>query len=122
MKLLLDQGLPRATAAHLRAAGIAAAHVGELGMASAADEAIIEKARASQSVAVTLDADFHTILARSKATEPSVIRIRLQGIKGREMAELLVRVIAATGAELAAGAVVSVTDKRIRVRLLPIGR
>lgn len=37
MKLLLDQGLPRSTVRHLAGMGIAAEHVGDLGMAMAAD-------------------------------------------------------------------------------------
>ena len=37
MKLLLDQGLPRSTVRHLAAVGIAAEHVGDIGMAAAAD-------------------------------------------------------------------------------------
>ena len=41
MKLLLDQGLPRSTVKHLAAAGIVAEHVGDLGLAAAADGAIL---------------------------------------------------------------------------------
>ena|GEM_PF-3483996 len=81
MKLLLDQGLPRSTVTHLAAAGIAAEHVGNLGMASATDDAILGAARNRQCVVVTLDADFHQRLASSAATSPSVVRIR-RGLKG----------------------------------------
>ena len=43
MKLLLDQGLPRSAVAELSARGIVAEHVGDLGLAAATDEAILEK-------------------------------------------------------------------------------
>ncbi len=122
MKLLLDQGLPRSTVQHLAGMGIAAEHVGDLGMARAADANILDVARERQAVVVTLDADFHALLATSRATSPSVVRLRIEGLKGEETAALLGQVLAVAGTELEAGAVVSVTARRIRVRLLPIGR
>jgi predicted nuclease of predicted toxin-antitoxin system len=42
MKVLLDQGLPRSTVNHLAAAGIAAEHLGDVGLAYADDEAILD--------------------------------------------------------------------------------
>lgn len=122
MKLLLDQGLPRSTILHLAGMGIAAEHVGELGMARAADADILNVARKRQAVVVTLDADFHALLATSRATNPSVVRIRIEGLKGEQTAALLGQVLAVAIAEIEAGAAVSVTARRIRVRLLPIGR
>jgi len=122
MKLLLDQGLPRSTVPHLAGIGIAAKHVGDLGMARAADGDILDAARERQAVVVTLDADFHALLARSHATGPSVVRVRIEGLKGEQLAALLAQVLAVASGELETGAVVSVTARRIRVRLLPIGR
>lgn len=122
MKLLLDQGLPRSTVHHLVGMGIVAEHVGDLGMARASDTHILDLARERQAVVVTLDADFHALLATSRATSPSVVRIRIEGLKGEETAALLGQVLAVAGTELEAGAVVSVTARRIRVRRLPIGR
>ena len=58
MRFLLDQGLPRSTVKALVDRGIAAEHVGQIGMATASDEAILEAARARDAVVVTLDADF----------------------------------------------------------------
>ena len=121
MKLLLDQGLPRSTVKCLAAIGIVAEHLGDLGLASATDGAILDAARHQQSVVVTLDADFHQLLAASHATSPSVVRIRIEGLKGNAIAAILKQVVATTDTELMAGAVVSVTPSRIRVRLLPIG-
>lgn len=121
MKLLLDQGLPRSTVKFLAARGIVAEHVGDLGMVSATDDVILEAARQQQSVVVTLDADFHQLLAASRATSPTVVRIRIEGLKGEALAQILHQVVAAATAEVMAGAVVSVTPSRIRVRLLPVG-
>ncbi len=81
MKLLLDQGLPRSTAHLLSVAGVDTAHVGEIGMSTAEDSAILAQGQAENRVVVTLDADFHTLLALSGAVSPSVIRLRLEGLK-----------------------------------------
>jgi predicted nuclease of predicted toxin-antitoxin system len=82
MKLLLDQGLPRSTVVHLRKQGIEAAHVGDKGLATASDSTILECGRQEGMVVVTLDADFHALLALSGLTGPSVIRIRIEGLRG----------------------------------------
>jgi predicted nuclease of predicted toxin-antitoxin system len=120
MKFLLDQGLPRSTLTYLSGRGIAASHVGDLGMATATDDAILDFAVQTDAVIVTLDADFHSILAKSGAHSPSVIRIRIQGLKGARTADFIAAAIASVGQELQAGAVVSVTKRSIRVRSLPI--
>jgi predicted nuclease of predicted toxin-antitoxin system len=122
MKLILDQGLPRSTVKHLAAAGISAEHVGDLGMSAAVDVAILDVVQKQQAILVTLDADFHHLLASSRASSPSVVRIRIEGLKGDQLAKILQQVIATAGADLSNGAVVSVTEGRIRVRSLPIGR
>jgi predicted nuclease of predicted toxin-antitoxin system len=93
-----------------------------LGLSAADDPAILDVARQRQSIVVTLDADFHTSLAASRDTSPSVVRIRIEGLKGDRLASILVQVINLCATELSAGAVVSVTASRIRVRSLPIGR
>lgn len=72
--LVLDQGVPRDAAGRLRDLGYECAHVGEVGMSTAADEEILALARGTNDVVVTLDADFHTILAVFGAVGPSVIR------------------------------------------------
>ena len=77
MKLFLDEGLPRAAAALLTAEGIDAIHVTEALAPGVSDETILATARASDGVVVTLDADFHALLAMSGAPAPSVIRIRI---------------------------------------------
>ncbi len=77
MRLLLDQGLPRSAVEILSQSGVETVHVGDIGLASADDLAIIDYAEQHGQVVVTLDADFHAHLAISGAAKPSVIRIRV---------------------------------------------
>jgi predicted nuclease of predicted toxin-antitoxin system len=81
MKLLLDQGLPRSTVFHLHNSEIEAAHAGDMGLATASDAKILETALREGRVVVTLDADFHALLVLSGAAGPSVIRIRIEGLR-----------------------------------------
>jgi predicted nuclease of predicted toxin-antitoxin system len=122
MRLLLDQGLPRSTVLHLRNAGIEAVHVGDIGQAAASDAEILEIARREGKVVATLDADFHTLLALSGATRPSVVRIRIEGLRAENLALLLVETLGACGEDLKNGAMISVTENGARVRRLPLLR
>ncbi|HKO05676.1 MAG TPA: DUF5615 family PIN-like protein [Candidatus Acidoferrales bacterium] len=120
MKLLLDQGLPRSTLPHLLIIGIESAHVGDMGLASAPDARILELSSQQDCVLVTLDADFHAQLALSGASRPSVIRIRIEGLRAEDLAGLLGKVLEVCADDLRQGAMVSVTETGIRIRRLPL--
>jgi predicted nuclease of predicted toxin-antitoxin system len=120
MKLLLDQGLPRSTAELLRRSGFDAVHVGEVGFSTAEDASILKMALDEGRVVVTLDADFHALLALSGALFPSVIRLRIEGLKGKSAATLISEVTERCDEELARGAVVTVQPGRMRIRFLPL--
>lgn len=120
MKLLLDQGLPHSAAAQLRAIGIDATHTGEIGYATAEDAEIILRAREEMRIVVTLDADFHALLALSGASAPSVIRIRIEGLKADAITRLLRKILTEWTEELETGALLTVLPGRIRLHRLPI--
>jgi predicted nuclease of predicted toxin-antitoxin system len=120
MKLLLDQGLPLSAAALLRDAGMDTIHVGEIGMSQAEDAEIIQKARVEERVVVTLDADFHTLLALNEAASPSVIRVRIERLRAQALTDLLLMVIAECEEDLEQGAAIAVEPNRIRIRRLPL--
>lgn len=120
MKFLLDQGLPRSTAEHLQKMGIEAEHVGCLGLALASDETILCEGRDREAIVVTHDSDFHALLALSNASSPSVIRIRIQGLKGVGVARVIQQVVQATKSDLQAGAAVTVSERRLALRRLPL--
>ena len=120
--LILDQGLPLSLASLLRQRGLNATHVGEIDMSAASDEAIVAYARAKGLIIVTLDADFHALLAVSGALAPSVIRVRVQGLKARDACSFIQTVVDQVRNDLEAGALVSVNSRMIRVKRLPIHR
>ncbi len=122
MTLLLDQGLPRSTAQFLRNLGIEASPVGDLGLANADDAEILRHAREQGLTVVTLDADFHAQLALTGAAVPSVIRIRIEGLRAEQLAALLVNVLKHCREDLSSGAMVTVTEFGIRLRRLPLVR
>jgi predicted nuclease of predicted toxin-antitoxin system len=120
MLWLLDQGLPRSAIAMLGELGYDVLHVGDLGMASAADVDILEFARDEGRIVVTLDADFHAILACSGAANPSVIRIREEGLKAASLVACITSLAAQFAEPLERGCVMSVEQQVVRFRYLPI--
>jgi predicted nuclease of predicted toxin-antitoxin system len=88
MRLVLDQGVPRDAAASLRELGFDCVHVGEVGMSKAADDEILAWS-GQDAIVVTLDADFHMILAVSGASRRSVIRLRMEGLDAPHVVALV---------------------------------
>jgi len=120
ISLILDQGLPRRTAVLLAQQDYECVHVGDLGMAAATDDQIIEVALVRDSAVVTLDSDFAAIIARRGTAKPSLVHIRLQHLHVQAATDLLLRVLPQVADDLAVGSVVAVTPRGIRVRRLPL--
>ncbi|MDD2853831.1 MAG: DUF5615 family PIN-like protein [Desulfuromonadaceae bacterium] len=118
MKLLLDQGLPITSAAILRDAGWDVVHTAEVGLNRSKDSEILTIAKQQGRTVVTLDADFHALLVLQGAIMPSVVRVRIEGLRSNEMAKLLLRVLATIKDKLLAGAMVTITPRSVRVRNL----
>ena len=104
----------------LRQDGWDAVHAMDIGLSRADDEAILQFAREHLRTCVTLDHDFHTHLALSSAVGPSVILVRLEGLDSVQQADLIRRVWTLCAAEIEGGAAVSVDQRAIRVRRLPL--
>lgn len=121
IRFLLDQGVPRDAAAQLRDLGYECTHVGEIGMWAAPDREILRWAAEQGAIVVTLDADFHAILAVSAATGPSVVRIRLQGFNATAVVEIIRNVLMDFRAELEQGCLVTVKTRKVTCHKLPIG-
>lgn len=120
MRWLLDQGLPRSSAKLLRDAGHDAVHVGDVDMAAASDLEILQYASRDLRCIVTLDADFHSILATAQASHPSVIRVREEGLKADVVTKLLLHIHSRFASELLSGCVISCHNWKVRIKKLPI--
>lgn len=118
--VLLDQGISRSAIAQLRDAGWDAVHVYDIGLGQASDRHILDYARAEGRICITLDADFHALVAVSNDIVPSVIRLRREGLRGPELAQLILGIWPRIEAQVSQGALVTVTSKSTRVRFLPI--
>jgi predicted nuclease of predicted toxin-antitoxin system len=121
MRLILDQGVPSDAAALLLSLGHDCTHVGEAGMNRATNEEILAFALGRNAAVVTLDADFHAILAVSGAQGPSVIRIRMQGSGAVEVVGVVRGVLASFEAELKRGSLITVKALKTTCHRLPIG-
>jgi predicted nuclease of predicted toxin-antitoxin system len=104
-----------------RELGYQCTHVGEIGMWKAGDDEILAWSLKTTGIVVTLDADFHTIWAVSGASGPSVIRLRMQGVRAPALVELIQHVIARFEEELRKGALVTVKPRKTTCHSLPIG-
>ena len=120
MRWLLDQGLPLRAADLLRSHGEDALHVSEIGMAKTADELILQHASNEKRVIVTLDADFHAILALSGDAGPSVIRVQVEGLRAGPAADLILKIGNQLESYLLEGCVISCDEEKVRLRKLPL--
>ena len=120
ISILLDQGLPRSAASVLRDEGWDVLHTGDIGLSRSTDRQILEYAQREERVIITLDSDFHTILALTNASAPSVIRIRLEGLRGPGLAHLIKKIWPKIEPQVKKGAMVTVTESGIRIRNIPL--
>jgi predicted nuclease of predicted toxin-antitoxin system len=69
-------------------------------------------------VVVTFDSDFHALLKIGGYRTPSVIRVRVEGLKAEGLSELLDQVLATVSDDIERGALVTVSTRTIRVHRL----
>lgn len=93
----------------------------QIGAANASDSDIVRYASRNGYVVMTHDQDFSTLLALSRAGEPSVVLLRTSSLRVETIGERVVRAVEAVKADLDEGAIVVIEDKRVRVRSLPMG-
>jgi predicted nuclease of predicted toxin-antitoxin system len=123
VRFLIDQNRSPRLAELLRIAGHDAVHTLELGLEQAEDDALLAVAHEQQRIVVTGDTDFGALLALTRSRSPSVILFRARNLRhAADQSTIILEYLENMAEDLKHGAVVVVTDDRIRVRRLPLLR
>ena len=120
MKFLADMGIPPKAVDFIDKLGYNDVHLNDLGLNTFPDPDILKKARDEGYILLTHDLGFGELVAATKANLPSVIIFRLRNMHPDRVNHYLHKVIIEDREFLEHGAVISITEGQIRVRLLPI--
>ena len=120
MRFLADMGISPNTVAMLRGLGYDALHLHEQGLDRLQDSLILQKARDEGRILLTHDLDFGELIAASGARLPTIVVFRLRNMGPEKVNRYLDGILNQHGEALKQGAIISVTEGQIRVRLLPI--
>jgi len=122
MKFLADMGISPETVRFTCQVGYEAVHLHEESLDRMVDSDILSKARREDRIVLTSDLDFGELIAVGGHQLPSVIIFRLKDMRPTNVNRYLKVIFEQHAEDLNAGAILSVTEKRIRVRRLPIQR
>jgi len=120
IKILIDMNLSPDWVPVLRNGGWPTTHWSAVGDPKATDWSILRWANAHAPVVFTHDLDFGALLALTHETGPSVLQVRGEDVLPDHMGNLVVTAIRQHEADLEAGALVVVDERKHRVRVLPI--
>ena len=120
MKLLIDMNLSPKWVSVLKEAGWETVHWSEIGNPDAPDHEILSYAKSKKYVIFTHDLDFATIIAATKADCPSVIQIRAQDVAPGSLGQLVISALHQFQKDLEDGALITIDQKKLRARLLPL--
>ena len=104
----------------LRGLGHEVVHALDLGLARAADEEIVDQAKAKGMTILTEDLDFGAMLAVTREIEPGVIILRVGNWRREAIEDRLRTVFEALPEESFKNSIATVDRHRVRFRRLPI--
>jgi predicted nuclease of predicted toxin-antitoxin system len=120
VRFLADMGISPATVRHLRNLGHDAIHLADEGLIRLSDIDILAKARSERRTVLTVDLDFLQLMALGGQLQPSVITFRTSDKTPTAIATAIDRCLIQFGDLLEQGALLSVGDRTVRARELPI--
>ncbi len=120
MKFLADMGISPKIVDFLQQLGHRAVHLQQDGLHQLKDWQILEKACKEGCILLTHDLDFGDLLAASGADLPSVVIFRLRNMRPEHVNRHLLKIISQYPENLENGAIITVTEGRIRMRHLPL--
>jgi predicted nuclease of predicted toxin-antitoxin system len=116
----MDMPLSPELAIWLVQQGHDAVHAVDVGLAGAADEVILERARREQRVVVTADLDYPRLLALTRAEGPGLILFRGGNYSEQEAVDRLRRTLETIPDEELPNSIIVIEKGRIRRRRLPL--
>lgn len=119
--LLVDLHISPLTCKNLRTAGYAVMRVSDVLAPRSRDIEIIRYARDHGCVIVTQGLDFTALVARSGEKTPSIISLRLENATPDRVTTILLNVLPGIGTDLKHGALVTIDERGVRIRKLPVG-
>lgn len=122
LRFLADMNLSPVTVRSLQERGLDVIRVSDLLSATTSDAEILEFARRVDRVIVTQDLDFSALLALAGYDRPSLITLRLSVTDPATVTNMLLKILPEIASLLRQGAAITVDDRKIRVRTLPIQR
>jgi len=120
LRFIADMNLSPLTVNDLRRDGWDIVRVSDFLPADASDDKILAWTRSQDSVLITQDLDFSTLLALAGFSRPSLITLRLSNTDPGVVTSRLRRIIAQIEPALREGSAVTVDDINVRIRRLPI--
>jgi predicted nuclease of predicted toxin-antitoxin system len=120
LKLLADLHISANTVHVLRKSGCTISRVTDHLPPTSTDRQIIELAERLQASILTQDLDFSRLIAKSGKTSPSILSLRLGNVSHKHVTDILMRLLPTIEKDLEEGALISVDEVGVRIRMLPI--
>ena len=120
LRFLVDMNLSSETVPNLRQQGWDVLRVSQVLPMDAEDSEILEFARQQNRVIIRQDLDFSSLLALGGYEKPSLITFRLSVPNTETITRKLLDILPHIEDKLAEGCAVTIDDRRVRVRRLPI--
>ena len=120
LRFLVDMNLPSKTVTNFQQQGWDVFRVSQVLPMDAEDSKILEFARQQNRIIITQDLDFSSLLALGGYEKPSLITFRLSMPDSETITRKLLDLVPHIEDRLVEGCAVTIDNRRVRVRRLPI--